>query len=160
MIWLKRLFGRKQLAFSVTKAQKELLEFFITNKTEFDTWLTGLPEAKIRFQFFYPTAIDFHYGGFRLFTAYFKKNQQGGIELSELKMTETNFDTIRNSNWKPFETVMLEFITGLEEGKKTALFEKRRELAEYELLCAKSTGTEEGRPQDYLNATGQLQVAK
>lgn len=140
MISLKNLFRQKDLGLPVTKAQKELLELLLINKVEFENWYAKQAAIKIRFQFYYPTAIDFFYDEFKLFTAYFKKNRKDEIELMEMKMTETNYDTIRCKSWAPFEEVMIDFLTSLEESKKIALFEKRKTLIEYQSLCTKNAG--------------------
>lgn len=147
---LKRFFKTKAFALTTSKAEKELLELFITSKQEYDNWLSSRSESKIRFQFYYPNAIDFYYSDFKLFTAYFKKGRKH-LELMELKMTETNFDSIRCANWRPFEEVILEFITSQQENKKIALFEKRKMLYEYETLCVKQPETENAQ-KEYGNA--------
>ncbi|HYO21833.1 MAG TPA: hypothetical protein VER36_05470 [Flavisolibacter sp.] len=151
MNWLKTFVKRKAFSLTVSKGQKELLEFFISNRVDFDQWLAGHPLQKMRFQFYYPNAIDFYYSEFKLFTAYFKKNRREEIELSELKMSETNFDSIRCASWAPFEEVMMEFVSSLEESKKTALFEKRKTLYEYEGLCNKKPATESSPLNEYAN---------
>ena len=156
---LKKFFRRKAFALAVSKGQKELLEFFLTNKPGFDEWVEAHPQPKMRFQFYYPTAVDHFFGDFKLFTAYFKRGRKGEIELIELKMTETNFDTIRCASWAPFEEVIIEFLTSLEEGKKIALFEKRKVLYEYENLCAKKAATE-NTPQAYLNTVAAFPTLK
>ncbi len=148
---LKKLLKRKAFALTISKAQKDLLEFFITNKPEFDKWVATQQQSKVKFQFYYPVAIDFYFDEYKLFTAYFKKGALDRIELLELKMSETNFDSIRCANWYPFEEVILEFLTTLEESKKIALFEKRKTLYEYEKLCAKKPA-ENDPAKDYLNA--------
>ena len=148
---LKLFSKRKAFTLSVTKPQKELLEVFLLNKPEFEDWLVTHPQSKTRFQFFYPNAIDFYYSDFKLFTAYFKKSKLDEIELEEMKMTEANFHSIRSTSWAPFEEVMIEFLTALEETKKIALFEKRKLLFEYESLCIKNTSTEEN-PKEFLSS--------
>jgi hypothetical protein len=84
--------------------------------------------------------VDFFYDEFKLFTEYFKKNRKGDIELHELKMTETNYDSIRCSSWLPFEELVIDLFTSLEESKKIELFEKRKTLFEYQTLCTKNSG--------------------
>lgn len=148
MLSLKNLFKNKALLLSVSKAQKELLELLMINKVDFDQWSGMHAYAKIRFQFYYPAAIDFYYDEFKLFTGYYKKGPKGGIELFELKMTETNFDTIRCYSWYPFEEVVIDFLTNMEENKKIALFEKRKTLFEYQSLCTKQSGVS-GQANEY-----------
>ena len=149
MNWLLRVLRRKAHTVTVSKSQKDLLEFFLSNRTDFDQWLLLQPAHKIRFQFFYPTAIDFYYADFKLFTAYFSKNRGGDIELAEFKMTETNHDSIRCASWAPFEELIISFVSSLEESKRLDLFEKRKTLYEYEALCTKKQGSEKAQ-EDYL----------
>lgn len=156
MNWIKKLLKTKALTIAVTKSQQELLEIFISNKADFDAWADSQTASKIRFQFFYPSAIDFYYTDFKLFTAYFKKNMHSQLELLEFKMTETNFDVIRCTSWRPFEETILEFLTTLEESKKIALFEKRKMLYEYETLCAKKQPAEESVEKGYPHIAGSL----
>lgn len=138
MMNLKNLFRPKALTLNLSKGQKELLELLIVNKSDFDQWNSKTGQAKIRFQFYYPTAIDFYYDEFKLFNAYFKKTAKEEILLNEFKMSEVNYDTIRCTSWHPFEEVIIEFLTSLEENKKIALFEKRKTLLEYQSLCLKN----------------------
>lgn len=143
MLGLKNLFKNKAIALALSKTQKELLELLILNKNDFEEWSCTQPDSKIRFQFFYPTSVSFFYDEFKLFYAYFKKNEKSEVILQEFKMSETNFDTIRSTNWAPFEEVIIAFLTSLEENKKIALFEKRKTLFEYQSLCARKA---EGKP--------------
>jgi hypothetical protein len=151
----KIFFKRKTFSLSLKKEQKELLECFIQNKPDFENWVLLHPIQKIRFQFYYPTAIDFYYSDFKLFTAYFKKTDHDNIELTELKISEANFDSIRCFSWSPFEEVMMDFLTSLQESKKIALFEKRKLLFEYEKLCSKKAATQEEAKQ-YLGTVSSL----
>ena len=146
MINFKRFFSANKRAIVVSKAQKEILECFLINKAAFDHWFSLQPETKIRFKFYYPTAIDFFFDDCKLFTAYFKKNAQDGIELQELKMSEENRRSISSSVWKPFEEVMLQFLTNLDENQKVDLFQKRRALYEYADICKSSPATAEAYP--------------
>ena len=152
---LNIFFKRKTIVLSLKKEQKELLECFIQNKPDFENWVLLHPLQKIRFQFYYPTAIDFYYSDFKLFTAFFKKNDPDIIELSEFKISEANLDSIRCYSWTPFEEVIMEFLTSLQESKKVALFEKRKLLFEYQSLCAKKT-IEHEENKDYLGAATSL----
>lgn len=162
MFGLKNLFKAKAQVLPFTKTQKELLELLLTNKAEFDLWSKGKSGDKIRFQFYYPTAIDFYYDDFKLFTAYFKKGVHDDLSLQELKMSEVNYETIRCTSWAPFEEVIIDFLTSLDENKKLALFEQRKVLFEYQSLCIKkneASGTEQayaktaGTPLSFLRPT-------
>lgn len=160
MFSLKNLFKPKALTLTVSKTQKELLELLISNKTDFEEWSSGQPASKIKFQFFYPTAISFFYDEFKLFIAYFKKNVKGEVALQEFKMSETNYDTIRSNSWNPFEERIIEFLTSLEESKKIALFEKRKALFEYQSLCSKNTEAKFGDNEFASPAASPLQALK
>lgn len=136
---LKNIFKIKALTLVITKGQRELLELLMVNKPDFEEWSKKQAPSKIRFHFFYPAAIDFYYDEFKLFTVYYKKDLKGDISCSEFKMSETNYDTISCANWTPFEEVMIDFLTSLEENKKIALFEKHKTLLEYQSLCIKNS---------------------
>lgn len=146
MINLKRFFQPAFSRLPVTKAEKEILELFILNKKDFDQWLLLHPQPRIRFQFYFPTAVDFYFDGFRLFTAYFKRGAMDALQLSELKMSRDNHSSIRTANWKPFEEVMVLFLTHLAESNKSALLQKTKTLHEYASLCQNQPA--EGRYQD------------
>ena len=135
---LKNNFKIKALTLAITKGQRELLELLMVNKPDFEEWSKTQAPSKIRFHFFYPAAIDFYYDEFKLFTAYYKKGARGELICSEFKMSETNYDTISCSSWTPFEEVVIDFLTSLEENKKIALFEKHKTLMEYQSLCTKN----------------------
>lgn len=155
MKWLQTIMRKKTLVLTTTKAQRELLECFVLHKAEFENWLLIQPSSKISFRFYYPTAIDFFYGNYKLFTAYFRKNQHDGIELTELKISDANFDSIRCESWTPFEEMMLKFLTTLEENKKVEMLSKRKLLYEYEDLCTKKPASAAEQP-DYANTLSSL----
>lgn len=146
MINLKRFFQPASCRLTVTKAEKEILELFILNKKEFDQWILLHPQPRIRFQFYFPTAVDFYFDGFRLFTAYFKRGAMDSLQLSEIKMSQDNHSAIRTTNWKPFEDVMVSFLTHLAESNKSAMLQKTKALHEYASIC--HTKPAAGQPQD------------
>ena len=154
MNWLKLFYKKQAFRLTVSKAQEEVLEFFLANKTEFEKWILLHPHPKVRFQFFYPTAIDFYFSDFKLFTAYFKKGRKGDLELTELKMSEMNFDTIRCASWQPFEEIIIDFLNSLQENKKITLLEQRKMLYEYANLCAKKPSDEGAK--DFFSAVASL----
>lgn len=146
MFNFKKFLVNKAFAVDTSKSEKELLEFFISNKFEFDAWVEKQNIPRIRFQFFYPTAVDFFFDDFKLFTAYFKKGLLDRLELTEFKMSDTNYNSIRSTNWKPFEEVIIDFLTTLEESKKIELFEKRKSLIDYEFICSGRAATANDTP--------------
>ena len=79
MLNIKRLLKPNPYIIKINKAESELLQYFISNKTAFDKWYAENEKQypKIRFTFYYPTAIDFYFNEFKLFTAYFKKASKG-----------------------------------------------------------------------------------
>lgn len=139
MINLKKFFQPNPCLLSVSKAEKEILECFVANKSEFENWVLQHSLQRVRFQFYFPTAVDFYFDDFLLFTAYFKRTTLDNLELQELKMAKANFSTIRSANWKPFEEVMMQFMQYLEEKNKISFFSKTRSLHEYVSLCDKRT---------------------
>ncbi|HEV7330322.1 MAG TPA: hypothetical protein VGN63_04720 [Flavisolibacter sp.] len=135
MMNLKRFFQPASCRLTVSKSEKEILELFLLNKKEFEQWILLHPQSRIRFQFYFPTAVDFYFDGFRLFTAYFKRGTMDSLQLSELKMSQDNHSSIRTANWKPFEDVMVSFLTSLAESNKSALLQKTKALHEYASIC-------------------------
>lgn len=135
MINLKKFFQPNPCLLPVTKTEKEILECFLAARPAFLQWLQSNPQPRIRFQFYFPTAIDFYFDEFKLFTAYFKKSPSEQQYLAELKMTLENYNTIRMVSWKPFEEVMLAFLHTLEESNKSMLYLKIKSLHEYASLC-------------------------
>lgn len=152
MISLKRFFKTNPYLLPVSKAEKEVLECFVDNKAEYERWLPFQQNRRIRFQFYYPTAVDFYFDDFKLFTAFFKKDACHAPELQELKMSEANYTSIRSSNWQPFEEVIMTFLNTLEENNKIVLFGKTKSLHEYAALC-KERPVEKGRQKDLGMAT-------
>jgi hypothetical protein len=139
MLNLQRLFRPNPLLLPVSKTEREILEYFITHKQAFENWSLLHPEHRIRFQFYFPTAVDFYFDEFKLFTAYFKRRQSGSLEFRELKMSEANHTTIRSVNWQPFEEVMLRFFNSLEENNKAVMLRENKSLHEYTAICMKSS---------------------
>ena len=138
MINLKKFFQSNARIITVSKAQKEILECFLSNKNAFEHWFCFQPETKIKFKFYYPTAVDCFFDDIKLFTAYFKKTNLDQVELQELRMSEDNYRSISNANWKPFEEIMLQFLSYLDENEKLTLFQKRKSLYEYAEICNSS----------------------
>ena len=135
MMNLKHFFRPSSSRLPVTKTEKEILELFVLNKKEFDQWIALHPQPRIRFQFYFPTAVDFYFDVFRLFTVYFKREGQDSIQLLELKMSRDNHSSIRTANWKPFEEVMVSFLSALAASNKSALLQKTKALHEYASIC-------------------------
>jgi hypothetical protein len=132
-----QLFRKPTHIIPVKKAEKELLEYFMANKTAFDHWFSQHQHPQIRFRFYFPTAIDFYFDEFKLFTAYFKRSPLNTLELQELKISEANQSSICTRDWRPFEEVILHFLTTLEESNKASWFQKRKSLYEYAAICEK-----------------------
>lgn len=141
MINLKKYFQPNPCILSVSKEEKEILECFLSNRSEFGNWSLHHPHKRVRFQFYFPTAVDFFFDDFLLFTAYFKRTALAQLELQELKMTKANYTTICSTNWKPFEEVMLQFLRFLEEQNKSSFFQKTRSLHEYVSICEEKAAT-------------------
>lgn len=150
MISLKKIFQSNSRTITVSKAQKEILECFLSNKTSFDQWFCFQSETKVKFKFYYPTAVDFYFDDIMLFTAYFKKSHLDQVELQELKMSAENYRSICSLNWKPFEDVMLQFLNYLHENEKVTLLQKRKSLYEYADLCKGSSSTQGDEPYPFL----------
>jgi hypothetical protein len=145
MINLKKYFQPNPCLLGINKEEKEILECFISNRSEFDNWTLHRSLQRVRFQFYFPTAVDFYFDDFLLFTAYFKRTTFDSLVLQELKMTKANYTTIRSANWKPFAEVMVQFLQSLEEKNKISFFHKTRSLHEYVSICEKSTPAKSSR---------------
>jgi hypothetical protein len=145
MIKLKKLFKRDTQLVPVKKEEKEVLECFIANKGEFENWLADHPQQRVCFRFYYPTAIDFYFDDFKLFTAFFKPGRFDVPELAELKMTEANTSTICSADWKPFEEVIVSFLKTLEQQNKVTLYQKTKSLHDYAAICKAKAVTTPGQ---------------
>ena len=132
---LRKFFKPNPSLLVVNKAEKQILECFLGNKAEFENWMLLHPQSKITFRFYFPSAIDFHYDGSRLFTAYFRKDAFNEPELHELKMSKENYSSIRTNNWKPFEEVILSFLNTLEEKNKFIYLQQTKPLHDYATIC-------------------------
>lgn len=132
---LRKFFKPNPCLLSVSKAEKQFLECFLSNKTEFENWILLHPQSKITFRFYFPSAVDFHYDGSRLFTAYYRKDAFNEHVLHELKMSKENYASIRTSNWKPFEEVILGFLRTLEEKNKFVYLQQTKPLQDYASIC-------------------------
>lgn len=135
MFSLRKFFRPSPFHLAVSKDEKEMLACFLAYKTEYEFWNQDYQPDKIQFRFYFPTAIDFIYDGAKLFTAYFKKTANDTLELQELKMSKSNFASIRSTNWKPFEEIIVLFLNTLEEKKKTTYLQKTKALREYVSMC-------------------------
>ncbi|HET7897408.1 MAG TPA: hypothetical protein VFL47_07055 [Flavisolibacter sp.] len=147
MISLKKIFFSNPCLLSVSKTEKELLECFLENKAEFDRWISFHANQRIRFQFYYPTAIDFYFDEHRMFTAYFRRGIFDLPELHEFKMSRENYSSIRSFNWQPFQEVMRNFLAALAEDNKAVSFRQSKSLHDYAALCKEAPKTKEGQSQ-------------
>lgn len=135
MMNLTKFFYPDPCLVPVSKPEKEILESFFARKAEFERWLRQHPQPKIRFAFYFPTAIYFYYEGSVLFTAFFKNGSLLLPVFQELKMSRANYTSIRSDNWNPFKEIMNCFLHKLEEENKKVLVEKTKSLQEYASLC-------------------------
>ena len=159
MFSLKKFFYSNPCLLSVSNAEKELLECFLDNKTAFENWMAFQGNQRIRFQFYYPTAIDFYFDGHRMFTVYFKKNVFDTPELQELKMSRENYTSIRSANWEPFEQIIRNFLSAVAENNKTASFRSAKSLHEYAALCEKAGAQKESQYEGKRNMVFMKTVA-
>ena len=135
MFRLTNRLKRKPSVIPVDKAGREILEYFIAHKNEFEAWASLHLEKRISFRFYFPNAIDFCYDGCKLFTAYFKRDRRDVPQLHELKMSDANLSNIATTNWKPFEDVMVCFLKTLEEHKRMSYFQQTKSLYDYAAIC-------------------------
>lgn len=142
MFNLKKLLQRNKALIDLPKEDIALLEYFISHKDDFESWFASQQTTypKIKFTFYYPTAIDFTYDEFKLFTVYFNKSGNDAISLSQFKISQVNGENIKTKNWKPFKEVMLQYIAVVEKQNTDLLFLKMRSLHEYQQLCKEGNG--------------------
>lgn len=145
MFSLKKFFYANPCLLPVSGTEKELLECFLDNKTEFEHWISFQGNQRIRFQFYYPTAIDFYFDGHRMFTVYFKRDAFDRPALQELKMSRENYTSIRSANWEPFEQIIRNFLSAVAENNKVVSFRNAKSLHEYADLCQKNVTGQENK---------------
>jgi hypothetical protein len=146
MFNLKKLIKSQPLTVPVSKAEKDLLQYFIATKPAFENWFSSNKNAfpRLRFHFYYPNAIDFFFDEFKLFTAYYKKEEKGMVVLKELKMSDVNKANIKTTDWKPFRDLMLTFLTDLEQTNHNLMLQEQRSLHEYKAICTGKEALPEG----------------
>lgn len=149
---LKRLFTAKPNQIEINKAEAEMLKCFMANKKEFENWFgeKATTYPKIKFHFFYPTAIDFIFDDFKLFTAYFARENNGNIVFEQFKMSDVNLLNIKTRNWKPFQTVILGFLEMLEQKNTSTLMKEQKSLYEYQLMCKENPAPSDNKAPSYV----------
>ncbi len=153
MINLRKYFQPNPCLLPISKEQKDLLEGFVANKAAFENWIAHRPQQRVRFQFYFPLAIEFYFDEFLLFTAFFNRTAGGGFVLHEMKMTKANLDTIHATNWRPFEEVIVQFLRYQEEKNRICFFQQTSSLHEYVSICQSAAGPAPQRLAQDINAS-------
>ena len=134
---LKNLLKSKSNLLNVNKEEVEILTYIMCNRIDFETWFAQQKATfpKIRFVFYFPTAIDFYYDAFKLFTVYFKKDQNDHIVFDQFKITQLNIGSLKSYNWTPFKDAFLSYLLMAQERNSDLQFKKLHALHEYQALC-------------------------
>lgn len=134
---LKNLLKSKSNLLTINKEEIDILTYVMCNRIDFEAWFaqqnTTFP--KIRFVFYYPTAIDFYYDAFKLFTVYFKREQNDQVVFHQFKITQLNMDSLKSFNWTPFKDAIVSYLVMAQERNSDLQFKKLHALHEYQALC-------------------------
>ena len=137
MINLKKLLKGEKNIVALNKEEVEVLTYVLCHRDDFQNWFQQQQHKyqKIRFQFYYPSALDLYYDTFKLFTAYFKKDAADHITFSEMKMSRLNLGSLHSSNWAPFKDVIVDYLSMAQERNTDLQFRQFRSLHDYQQLC-------------------------
>jgi len=134
---LKNLLKSKSHLLALTKEEVEILTYVMCNRHDFENWFAQqtLAHSKIKFVFYYPTAIDLYYDSFKLFTVYFTKDNKDEIIFSEAKLSQLNRDSLNSQNWKPFKDAIVSYLVMAQERNTDLQFKRLHALHEYQAIC-------------------------
>lgn len=145
MINLKKLLKGDKSLVSISKEEIDILTYVLCNRSDFENWFSGQHKkhGKIRFVFYYPSAIDLYYDEFKLFTIYFKRAANDAVLFDQFKLTQLNHGSLKTTNWKPFKDAILDYLTMAQERNTDSQFKKYKSLHDYQQLCGG-----DAKPQD------------
>ena len=137
MNFLKNLLQSKTHLLTLSKEEVEILTYLMCNRQDFENWFAGQATAhpKIKFVFFYPTAIDLYFDSFKLFTVYFKKDSRDEVTFSQAKLSQLNRDSLNSQNWKPFKDAIVSYLVMAQERNTDLQFKRLHALHEYQAIC-------------------------
>ena len=134
---LKNLLQGKAHLLTLSKEEVEILTYLMCNRQDFESWFAGQAQAhpKIKFVFYYPTAIDLYFDSFKLFTVYFKKDSRGEVVFNQAKLSQLNRDSLNSHNWKPFKDAIVSYLIMAQERNTDLQFKRLHALHEYQAIC-------------------------
>ena len=160
MFNLKKLLQGDKSLVAIGRDEIEILTYIFSHKNDFENWFSGQQKkhSKIRFVFYYPSAVDFFYDEFKLFTVYFKKTNTDVIVFDQFKRSQLNMESLRTANWKPFKDAILDYLAMAQDRNTDQQLTKYKSLHDYQQLCDGEIKTNEANiPFDSLNiATAHL----
>lgn len=129
---LKNLLKSKLNDLALSKEEIEIFVYIVSNRHDFEHWFAqqSLRFPKVKFAFYYPTAIDLYFDAFKLFTVFFTKESNGQLVFSQAKMSLLNRESLKSTNWAPFKEVMLSYLEMAQERNSDQQFKKLHALHE------------------------------
>ena len=151
MFNLKKLLKGDASLVTPSKEEVDILTYVLCHKSDFENWFSTqhAKHSKIRFVFFYPSAIDLYYDEFKLFTIFFKRAHNDTVLFHQFKLTQLNLDSLKTTNWKPFKDAILDYLTMAQERNSDFQFKKFKSLHDYQQLCSGEAKTEKSNTPFY-----------
>lgn len=137
MFNLKKLLQGDKSLVAIGKDEIEILTYILCHKADFESWFGSQQKkhTKIRFVFYYPSAVDLFYDEFKLFTVYFKKTNTDIIVFDQFKRSQLNMDSLKTANWKPFKDAILDYLAMAQDRNTDFQLKKYKSLHDYQQLC-------------------------
>lgn len=137
MFNLKKLLKGDKAFVTISKEEVDILTYILCHRNDFESWFSGQHKkhSKIRFVFFFPSAIDLYYDEFKLFTVFFKRAANDAVLFDQFKLTQLNQDSLKTDNWRPFKDAILDYLTMAQERNSDFQFRKYKSLHDYQQLC-------------------------
>lgn len=161
MINFKKLLKRDRSLVAIGRDEIEMLTYILSHKRDFESWFSTKQKnhTKIRFVFYYPSAVDLFYDEFKLFTVYFKKTNNDEIVFDQFKKSRVNLESLKTGNWKPFKDAILDYLEMAQDRNSDLQMKKFKSLHDYQQLCNGETKSkEESLPFYSLNITNTQQI--
>lgn len=149
---LKNLLQSKANLLPLTMEEVDILTYLMCNRQDFESWFAGQAASypKIKFVFYYPTAIDLYFEAFKLFTIYFKKDNRDEVVFSQAKLSQLNRDSLNSQNWKPFKDVIVSYLMMAQERNTDLQFKRLHALHEYQAICNGEAAPKEFNGQSFF----------
>ena len=137
MFNLKKLLKGDPSYVTISKEETDILTYVLCHKNDFETWFSEQhpKHNKIRFVFYYPSAIDLYYDEFKLFSVFFKRAANDAVIFHQFKRTQLTEDSLKTTNWKPFKDAIVDYLTMAQDRNTDFQFKKFKALHDYQQLC-------------------------